>query len=168
MLANGSQYKPSIPGREADYNRGEHFPKSKILWGFKAMRGIAILLALLCSAVSLIAEEPVPLKPVVVYVEGNSSIIPKFISVCREMGPERGIDFRFVDKPEDKYDFRVVLNAEGEGMFHYAQGNILVMSPEAKVIFSVTRGNRTTANGTTNALTKEFVKVLARNLGTHK
>jgi hypothetical protein len=45
--------------------------------------------------------------------------------------------------------------------------NIVVMNPEHKVLFTVTRANRFTAKGTTNALTKEFVKVLARYLGTH-
>ena len=117
---------------------------------------------------AVMAEQPVTLKPVVVFVEGDSSVIPKFINMCREMGPERGIDFHFVDKLSDKYDYRVVLSAEGSGMWNYAQGNVVILNPEAKVIFTVTRSNRWTAKGATSALTKEFVKVLARYLGTHQ
>ncbi len=129
---------------------------------------VAILLALFCSTAVVMAEQPVVLKPVVVFVEGDSSVIPKFINMCREMGPERGIDFRFVDKLADKYDYPVVLSAEGSGMWNYAQGNIVILNPEAKVLFTVTRSNRWTAKGATSALTKEFVKVLARYLGTHQ
>jgi hypothetical protein len=47
------------------------------------------------------------------------------------MGPERGLDFRFVDKQEDPYDYRVILSGEGSGMWNYAQGNIVVMNREA-------------------------------------
>lgn len=129
---------------------------------------VAVLLALFCSTAVVMAEQPVVLKPVVVFVEGDSSVIPKFINLCREMGPERGIDFRFVDKLSDKYDYRVVLSAEGSGMWNYAQGNIVVLNPESRVLFTVTRSNRWTAKGATSALTKEFVKVLARYLGTHQ
>jgi hypothetical protein len=129
---------------------------------------VAVSIALVCSTAVVMAERPGVLKPVVVFVEGDSSVIPKFINLCREMGPERGIDFRFVDKLSDKYDYRVVLSAEGSGMWNYAQGNIVILNPEAKVLFTVTRSNRWTAKGATSALTKEFVKVLARYLGTHQ
>jgi hypothetical protein len=129
---------------------------------------VAVVLALFCSTAVVMAEQPVVLKPIVVFVEGDSSVIPKFINICREMGPERGIDFHFVDKLSDKYDYRVVLSAEGSGMWNYAQGNIVILNREAKVLFTVTRSNRWTAKGATSALTKEFVKVLARYLGTHQ
>jgi hypothetical protein len=108
------------------------------------------------------------LLPVTIYIEGDSSVIPKFINLCRQKGPEYGLDFKFVDKKEDRYDYRVVLSSEGSGMWNYAQGNIVVLNPDAKVIFTVTRSNRLTAKGATSALTKEFVKVLGRYLGTHK
>ena len=129
---------------------------------------VAILLSSFCSTAVVGAEQPAVLKPVVVFVEGDSSVMPKFINLCREMGPEYGIDLHFVDKVADKYDYRVVLSAEGSGMWNYAQGNIVVLNPEAKVLFTVTRSNRWTAKGATSALTKEFVKVLARYLGTHQ
>ncbi len=121
---------------------------------------------LICTSIFGVCEQPA-LKSVSVFVEGDSSVIPKFINMCREMGPSRGLDFHFVDKREDKYDYRVVLSAEGSSMWNYAQGNIVVMNPEAKVLFTVTRSNRATAKGATSALTKEFVKVLARYLDTH-
>ncbi len=105
-------------------------------------------------------------KPVVLYVEGDSSVIPKFINMCRQKGPDYGLDFKFVDKKDEKYDYRVVLSAEGSSTWNFAQGNIVVLNPEAKVIFTVTRSNRWTAKGATSALTKEFIKVLARYLGT--
>jgi hypothetical protein len=108
------------------------------------------------------------LKSIAVFVEGDSSTIPKFINMCREMGPERGLDFRFVDRKEDSYDYRVVLSTEGSGVWNFAHGNIVVMNPEAKVLFTVTRSNRWTAKGATSALTKEFLKVLARYIGTHQ
>jgi hypothetical protein len=98
--------------------------------------------------------------PVTIYIEGDSSVIPKFINLCRQKGPEYGLNFKFVDKKEDRYDYRVVLSSEGSGMWNYAQGNIVVLNPDAKVIFTVTRSNRLTAKGATSALTKEFVKVL--------
>ncbi len=105
-------------------------------------------------------------KPVVLYVEGDSSVIPKFINMCRQKGPDYGLDFKFVDKKDEKYDYRVVLSAEGSSTWNFAQGNVVVLNPEAKVIFTVTRSNRWTAKGATSALTKEFIKVLARYLGT--
>ena len=104
---------------------------------------------------------------VTILVEGDSSVIPKFINVCRGMGPERGLNFHFVDKPSDKYDYRVILSAEGASTWDFAHGNIVVMNPEGKVLFTVTRANRWTPKGTVNALSKEFVKVLARYVGTH-
>ena len=113
------------------------------------------------------AETAATLKPVTLYIEGDSSVIPKFVNMCREMGPERGLDFKFVDRMQEKYEYRIVLSAEGSGMWNYAQGNIVVMNPDAKVLFTVTRSNRLTAKGATSALTKEFVKVLARYLDTH-
>lgn len=94
-------------------------------------------------------------------------MIPKFINMCRQMGPDRGLDFHFVDRQADKWDYRVVLSAEGSGVWNYAQGNIVVLNPDAKVIFTVTRSNRLTAKGAASALTKEFIKVMARYLGTH-
>jgi len=42
---------------------------------------VAILLSLFCSTAVVGAEQPVVLKPVVVFVEGDSSVIPKFINV---------------------------------------------------------------------------------------
>jgi hypothetical protein len=106
-------------------------------------------------------------KVVTVFVEGDSSSLPKFINVCRQAGPERGLDIQFVDKKDAAYDYRVVLSTEGSGLWDYAHGNIVVMNSEAKVLFTVTRANRFTSKGTANALTKEFVKVLARYVGTH-
>lgn len=124
------------------------------------MKALVILLLLLAS-ISATA------KTVTLFVEGDSSVIPKFVNMCREMGPERGLDFSFVDKLADKYDYRVVLSSEGSSAWDFAHGNIVVMNGEAKVIFTVTRANRWTAKGATSALTKEFVKVMARYLGTH-
>ena len=133
------------------------------------MRCYLLVIALVSATIApaLPEEKPVPLKPVVLFLEGDSSVIPKFINMCRHMGPEHGLEFRFVDNQSDRYDYRVVLSAEGSGVWNYAQGNIVVLNPEAKVIFTVTRSNRLTAKGATSALTKEFVKVLARYLNTH-
>ncbi len=130
------------------------------------MRHVAavIALALFCAVAASAANPP---KRVVLFVEGDSSVIPKFINVCRQMGPERGLDFQFVDKKDDKWDYRVVLSAEGSSTWDFAHASIVVLNPEAKVIFTVMRANRWTAKGATNALTKEFVKVMARYLGTH-
>jgi len=129
----------------------------------------AILVLLMFSSVASIAVEPsVGGKAVILFVEGDSSVVPKFINMCRQMGPERGLDFKFVDKHSDKYDYRVILSSEGTGMWNYAHGNIVVMNSEEKVVFTVTRSNRLTAKGATSALSKEFVKVLARYLDTHK
>src|SRR5256885_11232941 len=108
------------------------------------------------------------LKSVSIFLEGDSSSIPKFINVCRQMGPERGLEFHFADKQSDKYDYRVILSAEGASAWDFAHGNIVVMTPEAKVLFTVTRSSRWTSKGTTNAMGKEFVKEMARYLDTHK
>lgn len=106
-------------------------------------------------------------RSVTILLEGDSSAIPKFINICREFGPEYGLDFKFVDKQTDTYQYRVILSAEGTGVWNYAHGNIVVMNTEAKVLFTVTQSNRFTAKGSASALGKEFVKVLARYLGTH-
>ncbi len=122
---------------------------------------------LLCVFLLISAAAFAAPRPITIFVEGDSSVIPKFINVCRESGPNRGIDFHFVDKQSVAYDYRVILSAEGSGVWNYAHGNIVVMNPEAKVLFTVTRSNRLTAKGSVNALSKEFVKVLATYLGTH-
>ena len=121
-----------------------------------------VLITILLLTTSALAAT----KHVAIYVEGDSSVIPKFITLCRDKGPEYGLYFHFVDK--SPYDYRVVLSTEGSSMWNYAQGNIVVLNPEAKVIFTVTRSNRWTAKGATSALTKEFVKVMAKYLGAHK
>jgi hypothetical protein len=123
---------------------------------------LAALAALFLSSLASAAT-----RPVVLFIEGDSSVIPKFVNMCRQMGPEYGLDFRFVDKKEDPYEYQVVLSAEGSGVWNFAQGNIVVLNPEAKVIFTVTRSNRWTAKGAASALTKEFVKLMARYLDTH-
>ncbi len=129
------------------------------------MKALVLLLLVVISLPALPAAAP---KAVTVFVEGDSSVIPKFVNVCRDLGPKRGLDFHFVDRQSDKYDYRVVLSSEGASTWNWAQGNIVVMNPEAKVLFTVTRSNRFTAKGSVNALTKEFVKVLARYIGTSK
>ena len=125
-----------------------------------------LLLAVQMLSVWCFAGDNGPRK-VALFVEGDSSVIPKFVEVCRKMGPERGLDLQFVDKQSDKYDYRVILSSEGSSTWDFAHGNIVVMNQEGKLLFTVTRANRWTAKGTTNALAKEFVKVLARYLGTH-
>jgi hypothetical protein len=112
-------------------------------------RVFPVLLILVWTAAALAAAQP---KRVTLFVEGDSSVIPKFINVCRQMGPERGLDFQFVDKKDDKWDYRVVLSAEGSSTWDFAHGSIVVLNPEAKVIFTVMRANRWTAKGATNAL----------------
>ena len=130
---------------------------------------LAVILTFnLCTSYAQKSEEQKQLKTVTVFLEGDTSTIPKFINLCRQMGPEKGLDFKFVDKMDDKFDYRVVLSTEGSGMWNYAHGNIVVMNPEAKVLFTVTRSNRLTAKGATSALCKEFIKVLARYIGTHQ
>src|SRR5258708_5726314 len=97
-----------------------------------------VLLVLLLFLVPLSAAA----KTVTLFVEGDSSVIPKFVNMCRDMGPEHGLTFQFVDKLADKYDYRVVLSSEGSSAWDFAHGNIVVMNQEAKVIFTVTRANR--------------------------
>jgi len=129
---------------------------------------ITPLACVLLACIGAGAAENSALKALSLFVEGDSSSIPKFVNVCRQMGPERGLDFHFVDKQADKYDYRVILSAEGSSAWDFAHGNIVVMNPEAKVLFTVTRASRWTSKGTTNAMAKEFVKVMARYLDTHK
>lgn len=74
-------------------------------------------------------------------------MIPKFINVCRHMGPEHGLDFRFVDKKEDQFDYRVVLSGEGSSVWNWAQGNIVLLNPEATVIFSEINAGRSRYHG---------------------
>jgi hypothetical protein len=105
------------------------------------------------------------LKHVRVFVEGDTSEIPKFIKVSQEMGPERKLSFEFTRDKDSGYDVRVVLSAEGSSMWSYAHGNIVVMDSKSEVMFTVTRSDRWTAKGTTNAMTKEFVKMLSRYYG---
>jgi len=127
-----------------------------------------ILVFVVLASIAASAAANPALKPVSVFIEGDSSSIPKFINVCRQMGPDRGLNFQFVDKQASKYDYRVILSAEGSSLWDYAHGNIVVMNFEAKVLFTVTRANRWTSKGTTNAMAKEFVKVMARYLDTHE
>ena len=71
------------------------------------------------------------------------------------MGPDYSLDFHFVDRQSDKYDYRVVLSAEGSSAWDFAHGNIVVMNTEAKVLFTVTRANRWTSKGAHSGHTGE-------------
>jgi hypothetical protein len=137
---------------------------------FLAVIGISCEKKISAEAPALLLPKPEQkqLKRVMVFIEGDSSTIPKFINMCRQKGPERGLDFQFVDSLDDPYDYRVVLSTEGSSAWNYAHGNLVVMTSEAKVVFTVTRSNRLTAKGATSALTKEFIKVMSRYLGTHR
>jgi hypothetical protein len=79
------------------------------------------LLLIIFLAAEAFAQDK-PLKDVTVLVEGDSSVISKFINVCRQMGPERGLNFKFVDKMSDQYDYRVVWSSEGSSMWDWAHG----------------------------------------------
>ena len=52
-------------------------------------------------------------KHVKVFVEGDTSDIPKFIKVAQEKAPERSLSFEFTRDKEAEWDIRVVLSAEG-------------------------------------------------------
>ena len=105
-------------------------------------------------------------KSLKVLIEGDTSVIPKMIKMLREKQEEYGFDFTFVDKITDPYDIRLVLSAEGSSVWNYAHGNAVVMTPEGKVLFTVTRSNRLTGKGATSAVTKEVVKGLHRYYNT--
>lgn len=107
-------------------------------------------------------------KHVKVFIEGDTSVVPKFIKVAQEKGPERNLEFEFTRDKEADWDVRVVLSAEGSSMWSYAHGNIVVMDKKSNVLFTVTRSDRWTGKGAANALTKEFVKMLSRYYGLSK
>ncbi len=113
-------------------------------------------------------EETKATKHVRVFVEGDSSVIPKFIKLAQEKAPERKLSFEFGRDKDAEWDIRVVLSAEGTGMWSYAHGNIVVMDKKSNVLFTVTRSGRMTGKGATSALTKEFVKMLSRYYGLSK
>lgn len=108
------------------------------------------------------------LKHVRVFIEGDTSEIPKFIKLAQEKGPERKLTFDFTRDKDSGYDVRVVLSAEGSSMWSYAHGNVVVMDNKSNVMFTVTRSDRWTAKGATSAMTKEFVKMLSRYYGLTK
>jgi hypothetical protein len=108
------------------------------------------------------------LKHVRVFIEGDTSEIPKFVKLAQEKGPERKLSFDFTRDKDSGYDVRVVLSAEGSSMWSYAHGNIVVMDNKSNVMFTVTRSERLTAKGATSAMTKEFVKMLSRFYGLTK
>jgi hypothetical protein len=113
-------------------------------------------------------EETKETKHVRVFVEGDSSVIPKFIKLAQEKAPERNLSFEFTRDKDAEWDIRVVLSAEGSGVWSYAHGNIVVMDKKSNVLFTVTRSGRMTGKGATSALTKEFVKMLSRYYGLSK
>lgn len=156
----------------ADANGGANSPNANSPGGAPMKRVLVFLVLSSAFCVTGLPQQKIEvqknLKSITLFLEGDSSTLPKFINLCRQMGPERGLDFKFVDRKEDGYDYRVILSTEGSGVWNFAHGNIVVMNPEAKVLFTVTRSNRWTAKGATSALTKEFVKVLARYIGTHQ
>jgi hypothetical protein len=110
-------------------------------------------------------QESTQTKHITVFVEGDTSDIPKFINVAQEKGPERNLRFDFVRDKDADWDIRVVLSAEGSSLWSYAHGNIVVMDRKSNVMFTVTRSDRWTGKGATSALTKEFVKMLSRYYG---
>jgi|SRR5215813_1408572 len=70
--------------------------------------GLCFLLMAISISVALPPVDKQISRQVALFVEGDSSSIPKFINVCRQMGPERGLDFRFIDRQSEAYDYRVV------------------------------------------------------------
>ena len=127
---------------------------------------------LLLAAILAVAQQPsgerLPTKKAVtVYIEGDTSMIPKFINLAREKAPERNLDLTFTRDKDVPYHVHVVLSAEGASLWSYAHGNVVVMDSKGNVLFTVTRSLRWTEKGATSALTKEFVKMLARYYSTH-
>ena len=54
---------------------------------------MTLILSLVASgALQAAGQSASSLRPVTVFAEGDSSVIPKFINVCRHMGPERGLE----------------------------------------------------------------------------
>jgi len=113
-------------------------------------------------------QESTQTKHVRVFLEGDTSDIPKFVKVAQEKGPERSLSFEFTRDKDADWDVRVVLSAEGSSMWSYAHGSIVVMDKKSNVLFTVNRSERLTGKGATNALTKEFVKMLSRYYGLSK
>ncbi len=113
-------------------------------------------------------KEPVTKKAVTCFIEGDTSMIPKFVKLAREKAPERNLELTFIRDKDQPYDVRVVLSAEGASVWNWAHGNVVVMDAKGNVLFTVTRSNRVTPKGATSALTKEFVKMLARYYEVHK
>src|ERR1700733_12468056 len=74
--------------------------------GFVLLSLFAILGAVSATTVLLAVETsavPKELKQITVFLEGDSSTAPKLINILRQMGPEYGLNFNFVDKKEDAY-----------------------------------------------------------------
>lgn len=107
-------------------------------------------------------------KKVTVFIEGDTSMIPKVIKLAREIGPSRNLDFTFIRDKDQPFDIRFVLSAEGSSTWSYAHSNAVIMDSKSNVLFTITRSDRLTGKGAASAVTKEFVKNLARYYGLHK
>jgi hypothetical protein len=71
-------------------------------------------------------------KDVKAFIEGDTSVIPKFIKLAQEKAPERNLSLEFTRDNEADWDIRVVLSAEGSSLWSYAHGNIVVMDTKVR------------------------------------
>lgn len=132
------------------------------------MRTTSVRTAMICLAFLSSATAQETVRHVRVFIEGDSSVIPKFITLSQEKAPEHRLSFEFTRDKDSPYDVRVVLSAEGSSMWSYAHGGAVVMDNKSNVLFTINRSNRLTGKGATSAITKEFVKMLARYYGASK
>lgn len=105
-------------------------------------------------------------KALKVYIEGDTTVIARMIQSLRDRQEEYGFEFTFVENMADAWDIRIVLAAEGTGLWNYAQGSAIVLNKECRVLAAVMRSNRLTAKGSTNAVAKEVIKNLHQFYGT--
>ena len=128
------------------------------------MKRLSITLLLLLSITILVyAADKKALK---VYVEGDTTVIARMIQSLRDRQEEYGFKLTFVENMSDTWDIRIVLAAEGTGVWNYAQGSAIVLNKECRVIAAEMRSNRLTDKGATNAVAKEIIKNLHQFYGT--
>lgn len=107
-------------------------------------------------------------KALKVYIEGDTSVIARMIQSLRDRQEEYGFELTFMENIAEPWDIRIVLAAEGTGLWNYAQGSAIVLNKECRVLAAVIRSNRMTAKGSTNAVAKEIIKNLHQFYGTPK
>lgn len=121
---------------------------------------LSVLLALFCSlgALSQTAGQPQPHSVLRVWVQGDTSRLPDFVSSCKREFSERNIELQ-ISRSDEPFEYNIVVVQESS--IGGAAGAVVVLDGKGRFVASVVRSGRWSGKGALNASAKELAKKMA-------